>query len=163
MNLQIGLTFGGTKSSWDRVPSLPPVGDPHEIEIVGLRNEVLGAQIRVYGEQDYVLTLDHTNWLHPLGFCPRVRLAVEFPSLPPDAVECYAVGYIEGDDHRQWMETLDRAGYAEAIAYRTQAVYVRIRVPRGLVPGTHQGTGLLREDLFRKCLSHVCQPITANI
>jgi hypothetical protein len=140
MNLHFGLTQGLTKSSGDRVPYRPQVGDPHEIEIVGLRNEVLGAQIRVYGEQDFVLTIDHANWLHPLGFCPRVRLAVAFPSLPADAIECHTVGYVEGDDRRPWMETLDRAGYVEAAAFRTQAVHVRIRVPADLAPGTHKGT-----------------------
>jgi hypothetical protein len=140
MDLQIGLTYGMTKASWDRVPHQPPIGDPAELEIVGLRNEVIGAQVRLYSDQAFVLLLDRTNWLHPLGFCPRVRLAVEFPSLPADAVEPYAVGYVEGDDHRQWMETLDRAGYAETVAYRTQAAYLRICVPKDLAAGTHVGT-----------------------
>lgn len=140
MDLHFGLTHGLTKSTWDRVPYQPPAGDAREIEIAGARNAVLGAQIRVYGQEDYVLTVDHANWLHPLGFCPRVRLSVEFPTLPASAVELYTVGYVEGDDHRQWMETLDRTGYAEAVAYRTQAVYVRIRVPRDIQPGFHQGT-----------------------
>ena len=140
MNLQIGLTHALSKTSGERAPYRAPVGDPEQIEIVGLRNEVLGAQIRIYAEQEFVLTLDRANWLHPLGFCPRVRLAVEFPTLPAGAVECFAVGYVEGDDRRPWMETLDRAGYAQVPAYRTQAAYVRIRVPADLEPGAHEGT-----------------------
>jgi hypothetical protein len=139
MQLQIGFAHALTKESWDRVPYSPPVGDPRTIEIAGLRNETVGAQIRLYGQEDYVLTLDHTNWVHPLGFCPRVRLSVHFPTLPAEAVECFAVGYVEGDDRRQWMETLERSGHAEVPAYRVQAVYVRLRIPNDQPPGVHEG------------------------
>jgi hypothetical protein len=139
MQLQIGLAQALTKTSADRVPHQPPLGDPGQVEIAGLRNEVVGAQVRLYGEQEFVLALDHTNWLHPLGFVPRVRLAIQFPSLPGDAVEAYAIGYVEGDDHREWMETLDRAGHAEVPAYRVQAVYLRIRIPRDATSGIHEG------------------------
>ena len=45
----------------------------------------------------------------------------------------------KGDDRRQWMEYLDRSGYAEAPAYRPQAVYVRIRIPANLPAGVHEG------------------------
>jgi hypothetical protein len=137
-NPSIGLVDAMTKLSW------PPVVDPFadtspETEVIGARNEVVGAQVRLTAKQDFVLTVDRTNWLHPLGFCPRVRLQVHFPTLPADAVETFVVGYVEGDDRRQWMEYLDHAGYAEVPAYRPQAVYVRIRVPADCDAGVHEG------------------------
>jgi hypothetical protein len=140
MELQIGLAHGLTKLSWSRVGDHQPLtADASEITVVGARREVVGAQVRLYAEQDYVLTLDHTNWLHPLGFQPRVRIEVRFPTLPEDAIEVYAVGYVEGDDRRQWMEYLDRGGYAEVPAHRPQAVYVRVRVPEHLSAGIYKG------------------------
>jgi hypothetical protein len=140
MEFMIGLTNALTKLSWSRAGDHRPMAaDEPEMDVVGARNEVVGAQVRVYAEQDFVLTLDHANWLHALGFQPRVRIEVRFPTLPADAVEVYAVGYVEGDDRRQWMEYLDRSGYAEAPAYRPQAVYVRVRIPADLSGGIHEG------------------------
>jgi hypothetical protein len=140
MEFKIGLSEALTKLSWSRVGDHRPLlADESEIDVIGARNEVVGAQVRLYAEQDCVLTLDHANWLHALGFQPRVRIEVRFPTLPADAVEVYAVGYVEGDDRRQWMEYLDRCGYAEVPAYRPQAVYVRIRIPADLPPGVHEG------------------------
>ena len=140
MEYKIGLANALTKLSWSRVGDHRPlVADELEIDVVGARNQVVGAQVRVYAEQDFVLVLDHANWLHALGFQPRVRIEVRFPTLPADAVEVYAVGYVEGDDRRQWMEYLDRCGYAEVPAYRPQAVYVRIRIPADLAVGAHEG------------------------
>jgi hypothetical protein len=64
---------------------------------------------------------------------------VSFSELPTDAVETFAVGYVEGDDHRQWMETLDRAGYAEVPAGKPQVIYVRLKLPGDLPAGAYQG------------------------
>jgi hypothetical protein len=138
---ELNITFADamTKLSWSRVTDDSFVESSQEIEVTGARNEVVGAQVRLVAKQDFVLTLDRTNWLHALGFCPRVRLEVRFPTLPADAVESFVVGYVEGDDRRQWMEYLDRAGYAEVPAYRPQAVYVRIRIPADLDAGLHEG------------------------
>lgn len=110
-----------------------------EINVLAARNEVTGVQVRLAASQDFTLVLDRANWLHPLGFLPRLRLEVRFPGLPDGAVECFAVGYVEGDDRRQWMEYLDRAGYAEAPAHRPQAVYVRLRIPVDTRKGLYVG------------------------
>jgi len=142
IGLRIGFAAAMTKLSWgtlERGSGDPVAAAPQEIKVIGARNEVVGAQVRLNARQDFVLTLDRINWLHALGFCPRVRLDVYFPTLPPDAVETFVVGYVEGDDRRQWMEVLDRAGYAQVPAYRPQAVYVRVRVPADLDAGLHEG------------------------
>jgi hypothetical protein len=138
LDLRIGFADAMSKLSWGHVGDLA-IDTAPEMDVIAARNEVVGAQVRLTAKQDFVLTLDRTNWLHALGFLPRVRLDVQFPTLPVDAVEVFAVGYVEGDDRRQWMETLDPAGYAEAIAYRPQAVYVRIRIPSDLKAGAHEG------------------------
>ena len=77
-----------------------------QIDVYAARNAVAGVQLRLAGSQDFTLVLDRANWLHPLGFLPRLRLDVRFPGLPENVVECFAVGYVEGDDRRQWMEQL---------------------------------------------------------
>jgi len=110
-----------------------------QIEVYAARNEVAGVQLRLSGSQNFTLVLDHANWLHPLGFLPRLRLNVRFPGLAEGVVECFTVGYVEGDDRRQWMEYLDRSGYAEAPAYRPQAVYLRLRIPTGTRKGLYVG------------------------
>jgi len=110
-----------------------------EIDVLAARNEVAGVQLRLAGSQDFTLVLDRANWLHPLGFLPRLRLEVRFPGLPDGVVECFAVGYVEGDDRQQWMEYLDRAGYAEVPAHRPQAVYVRLRIPFDTRKGLYVG------------------------
>jgi hypothetical protein len=56
-----------------------------------------------------------------------------------EAIEVFTIGYVEGDDRRLWMETLERSGYADISAYRPQGVYVRIRIPPDGEPGLHQG------------------------
>ena len=157
IDLQIGFADAMTKLNWgvwDWNDAGGGLAD--EIAVTGARNEVVGVQVRLSSPHDFVLTLDRANWLHPLGFCPRVRLDVRFPSLPAEAVEVLAVGYVEGDDRRQWMKYLDRAGYAQVPAYRPQAVageytreageytreageYVRIRIPADLDAGVHEG------------------------
>lgn len=109
------------------------------LTLQAVRNEYTGFQIHLTADHEYTLVTDRANWLHPLGFLPRVRLAVEFPSLPSDSVEVFPIGWIEGDDRRYWMETLERGGWAEVPAGRPQAVYVRIRVPKDLPPGVHEG------------------------
>lgn len=119
-------------------------GRPHQIKletmtIYAARNEVVGLQVHIKAEHDFVLLIDQANWLHPLGFCPRVRLAVDLPGVPKEAVEVFPVGYVEGDDRRFWMEYFDRAGYIEVPATRAQAVYLRVRVPVGQAPGEYQG------------------------
>jgi len=141
INLKVGFADAMTKLSWGIWSWWRADGaaDAREITVVGARNEVVGTQVHLDAKQDFVLTLDHANWLHALGHTPRVRLDVRFPSLPEDAVEVFAVGYVEGDDRRQWMETLDRAGYAEVPAYRPQAAYVRIRIPADIASGIHEG------------------------
>lgn len=111
-----------------------------EIFLRAARNEVTGLQVHVTAPRDFVLIVDRANWLHPLGFLPRVRLEVRLSGLPGDAVEVYPVGYVEGDDRRQWMEYLDRAGYAEVPAGRPQAVYLRLRVPADQPPGSYEGS-----------------------
>lgn len=141
-DLRIGLAEAMTKSSWgirSDIGAVPAADVTKEIVVVGARNEVVGAQVRLVAAEDLVLTLDRSNWLHAMGFRPRVRLDVDFPTLPRDAVEVFAVGYVEGDDRRQWMEYLDRSGYAEVPAYRAQAAYVRIRIPADLEAGVHTG------------------------
>jgi hypothetical protein len=136
--LFIGFADALSKLSWSHAE--PPAALPQTITVVAARNEVVGAQVRLTASEDFVLTVDHANWLHPLGFCPRVRLDVSFPTLPAGAVEVLPVGYLPGDDGRLWMEYLDRAGYAEVRAYRPQAVYLRVRIPADLPPGVHTGT-----------------------
>lgn len=143
MNLRITLNDALHKLHWGTVKW----GDRDDLfaepvktlTVVAARNEVVGAQVVLDADADFVLTVDRANWLHALGFRPRVRVAVDFPTLPEGAVECFTVGYVEGDDRRQWMETLDRAGYAEVPAYRPQGVYVRLRVPVDAEPGVHEG------------------------
>jgi hypothetical protein len=110
-----------------------------QIDVYAARNEVAGVQLRLAGSQDFTLVLDRANWLHPLGFLPRLRLDVRFPGLPEGVAECFAVGYVEGDDRRQWMEYLDRAGYAEAPAHRPQAVYMRLRISAEVRKGLYVG------------------------
>jgi hypothetical protein len=134
-----------TKEHWGvRDDFFNPAPALDQIDVCAARNEVAGVQIRLAGSQDFTLILDRANWLHPLGFLPRLRLDVRFPGLPGGVVECFAVGYVDGDDRRQWMETLDRSGYAEVPAHRPQAVYVRLRVPAG----THKGLYVGQVRLF---------------
>ena len=85
--------------------------------------------MQIRAVQAYTLIVDSANWLHPLGFQPRLRLEVRFAGLPVEAVEVFPIGWLEGDDRRLWMEYLDRAGYIEVPAGRPQGVYVRVRVP----------------------------------
>ena len=54
MHLQIGLTHGLTKTSGERVPYVPPVGDSDKIEIVGLRNEVLDCSVYAIAAYHYL-------------------------------------------------------------------------------------------------------------
>ena len=110
-----------------------------EISLSPARNEVTGFQILIDAAHEFVLVTDSANWLHPMGFLPRVRLEVHFPTLPPGAVECFTIGYLEGDDRRWWFETLERSGWAEAPAGRPQGVYIRLRIPSGIAPGRHDG------------------------
>ncbi len=138
--VQIGLQPAMSKLSWGALEWRPEyTAGVSELSLTGARNEVLGFQVRFISPHDFVLTLDHANWLHALGFKPRLRLEVVFPSLPAGAVETFSVGYTEGDDHRQWMEFLDRAGYAEALAGKPQSVYVRLTLPRDLAAGVYEG------------------------
>ena len=141
MTPEIGFADAMSKASWGvrEGPTLPGAPSANRITVTSARNEVVGLQVWLAAQQDFVLTLERANWLHATGFCPRVRLDVCFPTLPADSVETFTVGYAEGDDRRQWMETLDRAGYAEVPRLRPQAVYVRIRVPADLTPGPHEG------------------------
>ncbi len=102
-------------------------------------NEVTGLQVVIEAAHEFVLVVDQANWLHPLGFTQRLRLETIFPTLPLEVVEVFPIGFLEGDDRRLWTEVLDRSGYAEVPPQRPQAVYVRIRIPSGLEPGTHEG------------------------
>jgi hypothetical protein len=85
------------------------------------------------------LALDQTNWVAPLGFQPRVRLALEIEGLSSEAVECFPVGYLEDDDQRWRAEYLDHAAHTWVPADRPQAVYIRITVPQDAPPGSYQG------------------------
>lgn len=129
-----------TKCSWGVSQPTSPLESVQTLTLRAVRNEVTGFQVQITAPDDFVLVVDKTNWLHPLGFFPRLRLEVQFPSLPAGAVEVFTVGYVEGDDRRSWMETLERCGWAEVPANRPQAVYVRLRLPANLPPGTHTGT-----------------------
>lgn len=115
--------------------------EPHlsTFSVWAARNEVVGLQVQVTANHDFVLLLDEANWLHPLGFCPRLRLDAKLPGFPEEAVEVFPVGYVEGDDRRYWMEYFDRAGYAEVPATRPQAVYIRVHVPAEQEPGIYNG------------------------
>jgi hypothetical protein len=138
--VKIGLRSALNKWSWGAYEWGPAYNmGVNQIHLLGARNEVLGFQVCFLAEHDFVLTLDRTNWLHALGFCPRLRVEVSFLGLPAEAVETFAVGYVEGDDHRQWMETLDRAGYAEVPAGKPQVVYVRLKLPGSLPAGIYEG------------------------
>jgi hypothetical protein len=142
IDLRVGFAEAMTKLSWGISQDMRAALEfdaRQEITVIGARNEVVGVQLRLAAPQDFVLVLDRSNWLHALGFRPRVRLEVAFPSLAVGGVETYPIGYVEGDDRRQWMEYLDRAGYAEVPAFRPQAVYVRIRIPADLAAGVHAG------------------------
>jgi hypothetical protein len=122
-------------AAWDRQERR----DMQEITVTAARNEVVGVQVHITGDCDFVLVVDRANWLHPLGFTPRVRLEVNLPWLPQGTVEVFPVGWMEGDDRRWWMETLERSGTIEALEKRPQAVYVRMRVPENINPGTYEG------------------------
>jgi hypothetical protein len=137
--LRIGFAEAMTRLCWDRVRDHVSCDAPRAIDVVGARNEVIGVQVHLQAEEAFVLTVDRANWLHALGFCPRVRLDVRFAGLPPDAVEVYPIGYVEGDDRREWAEYLSRGGYAEVPPGRPQAVYVRVRIPADLDPGLYEG------------------------
>lgn len=131
-DLRVGFFDAMTKASWGTAHDTDAVlrfDAQREVSISGARNEVVGEQLRIMSKQDFIVTLNRSNWLHPLGFRPRVRVDVRFPTLPENAVETFTIGYVEGDDRRQWMEVLDRADCAEVPAYQSQGVYVRIRIP----------------------------------
>ena len=139
-DLSIGFVDALSKLSWGTAePGHAARATAREITVRAARNEVAAAQVRLVAGCDFVLALDRANWLHPLGFCPRLRLDVSFPGLPPGAVELFVVSYVEGDDHRGWMDALDRAGRAEVPALRPQAVYLRIHVPGDLLAGAYEG------------------------
>lgn len=136
------ITFADalTKLSWGiaswRKEEVPP---SDEIDLFAARNSVTGLQVHVTAAHDFTLLVDQANWLHPLGFRPRLRLEMRFEGLASDRVELFPVGYVDGDDRRLWMEYFDRAGHAEVPAARPQAVYIRIRVPEDLEPGMYLG------------------------
>jgi len=140
LTYQIFFADAMTKLSWGAASWRRD--DPtqvRQIRVEAARGEVCGVQVHLWAGHEFVLVTDQANWLHPLGFVPRVRMAVHFETLPEEAVEVLPVGWIEGDDRRQWMEYLERAGRIEAPAHRPQAVYIRLRIPTGLEPGEHSG------------------------
>ena len=96
------ITFANalTKLRWGISENQPVRPTLTEIEVSAARNEVTGFQILLDAGHEFVLVTDGANWLHPLGFLPRLRMDVQFPSLPAAALECFTVGYIEGDDRR---------------------------------------------------------------
>lgn len=111
--LQIWLQSGMTKHAWGHVRSrrFNPSA-MSSIRVVAARNEVVSFQLLLEARENFVVTLDSTNWLHALGHCPRARVELEH-SLPPSAVEAFIVGYVEGDDRQDWMEYLDGGGHTE--------------------------------------------------
>jgi hypothetical protein len=139
--MHITLLDPSTKRPWGAADwqSARPA-ETTQWRLLAARGEVVGVQLQFTADHDFVLLLDQGNWLHPLGFCPRLRLEVAFPSLPPQAVQVFAIGYLEGDDRRLWPESLDPAGYAEVPAGRPQGVYLRLRLPADLPPGEHLGS-----------------------
>lgn len=141
LSFRLTLADALTKLSWGTANRRPqPLDTPStHLSLTAARNEVTGFQIHAAAGFDFTLLLDKANWLHPAGFLPRLRLAVSFPTLPAGCVEQFTIGYVEGDDHRLWMETLERSGWAEALAGRTQGVYVRLRLPADLPPGAYSG------------------------
>ena len=82
---QVSFSPAMTKEHWGvRDHFFDPVAPTlTEIDVHAARNEVAGVQLRLAGSQDFTLVLDRANWLHPLGFLPRLRLDVRFPGLPP--------------------------------------------------------------------------------
>lgn len=106
------------------------------LRVVAARNEYVGFQVQLDAKEDFVLSLSETNWLHALGNCPRARVRVddEFGEL---TVEPSIVGFVEGDDGQDWGEYLDTSSRTQAIAYRTNAVYVRVFVPPDARPREH--------------------------
>ena len=137
--LEAGLTHAMAKSSWGNFAHPAPGRLESELAVPAARNEVVGAQVRLFAKEHFVAVTDHADWVHSLGLLPRVRVNVHFPSLPAGSVETFCVGYVVGDDHGEWLETLDRSGHAEVPAYRPQAVYLRIHVPADLPAGDHPG------------------------
>ena len=140
MTLTFTLADALTKRHWGTAEwrrSDPPQTDSLTLQAV--RNEFTGFQIHLTADYDFTLVTGQANWLHPLGLLPRVRLAVAFPSLPTDCIEVLPIGWIEGDDRRLWMETLERGGWVEVPAGRPQGAYVRVRVSASLPPGVHEG------------------------
>ena len=89
IGLSIGFADAMTKLSWSHIAGVSLADAPQEIQVIGARNEVVGAQVRLTAGHDFVLTVDRTNWLHALGFCPRVRLEMRFPTLPVDALSSW--------------------------------------------------------------------------
>jgi hypothetical protein len=133
------LAPGMSKSAWGSIPRRPtPRADT--LSVHAARNEIVGAQVIVSAPVEFILTTDTANWLHPLGFTPRLRVAVDFPDLPAGSVEIFPVRYLAGDDRRQWPEALDRGGWLEVPAHRPQPVYLRLRIPPDLTPGDYTGT-----------------------
>lgn len=136
---QITFADALTKLAWgvNQPRSLPDQCD--KISLLALRNEVTGVQVLIQAAHEYTLVVDRANWLHPLGFLPRLRFAARINGLPEGALEVFPIGYVDGDDRRLWMDTLERAGSVEAPPDRPQAVYLRIRVPAEQVPGVYEG------------------------
>ena len=142
IDLHIGLSPAMSKAHWGSEDHAPAavIDDVREMHLMAARSEVVGFQVRLAAREDFILVLDRANWLHATGFIPRVRLEITFPGLPVNSLELFSVGYVEGDNRRYWMESLERTGYAEALAYRPQAAYVRLSIPPGLPPGMYVGT-----------------------
>ena len=138
-NFTFTLAPAMTKAPWGQIPRQPVDEPRRDLTVHAARNEVVGAQVIAGASTEFMLTTGTANWLHPLGFTPRVRLHVDFPDLPAAAVEIFPVGYLEDDDRRPWPESLDRSGWAQVPAHRPQPVYLRIRVPRDLAPGAYVG------------------------
>lgn len=137
--LQFGFAPALEKIVYGEVETRLRTDYPHRIVVEGARREVVSVQVVILAAEDFVLTVDGANWLHPLGFRRRVRLAVDFADLAAGAVELMPVGFTQGDDPRLWSETLLRTGYAEAAAWRPQAAWLRLHVPADLAPGDYGG------------------------
>lgn len=139
-NYKISFADALAKLDWGIRGRRPLPVKQDSTAIYAARNEVTGLQVHIDADHEFVLLVDQANWLHPLGFLPRLRIAVDLPGFPGDSIEVFPIGYVDGDDQRSWMEYFDRAGYAQVPAARTQAVYIRLRIPGQQAPRVYQGS-----------------------
>lgn len=118
----------------------PPLEFAEGVQLVAVRNEVTGIQVRLTSNHDFQVTTSCANWFTAQGHAPRARVHADVSFIPPHLqVEVFVVGYVEDENGDMTMEYFDTLGASPpAVAAREHAVYIRLRVAANVRPGPYE-------------------------